>query len=185
MNKATDLILKKIKAKARQDARNRHDRRFLDTLAFLTAKGLLKTNIPVRPLPNKRLRIEDALWAGLNVEPRILEVLPAAIMRLERHFDFDIEKHPTLAPVIRALRAGTHGPDFYGVLFEKAKAWLSFPLPDKRTKPLSERKVTKHFRLSPHAIEKLKEHASQRHMTQTEVLESLLSAASFAQDPAR
>lgn len=178
MNKMTALTLKKIKAKARQDARNRRDRRFLDTLAFLTAKGLLKTNIPVRPLPNKRLQIDDALWAGLNVEPRILEVLPAAIARLERHFDFDPDKHTILAPVILALRAGTQGPDFYGVAFEKAKHWLEFPLPDKRTKPLAERKVTKHFRLSPHAIATLKKHATQRRVTQTEIIESLLNTVS-------
>ena len=61
------------------------DRRFRESMGFLVAKGFLKTNFPVPLLPNKRLRLEDVLWAGTHVEPRILEVLPAAVLRLEQH----------------------------------------------------------------------------------------------------
>lgn len=71
---------------------------------FWLQKVFLQTNLEVALTPNKRLRIDDALWAGQNVEPRILEVLPAAVLRLERHFDLNAAKHKELAGVVMQLR---------------------------------------------------------------------------------
>ena len=114
MNRAE--VLKQIRKRAQADEKNRNDPRFLDTLGFLVAKGFLKTNMPVLLRPNKRLRLDDALWAGEHVEPRILEVLPAAVLRLGRHFDLNPERHPDLANVVASLRAGeTDGKEFRGV----------------------------------------------------------------------
>ena len=59
-----EALIRKIRRRARQDEGNRQDRRFLDTMGFLVAKGLLKTNMPIDLLPNKRLRIDDVIWAG-------------------------------------------------------------------------------------------------------------------------
>ncbi len=72
-------ILKRIVAKAKVDAKMRKEPRFLKVMGFLVAKGFLDVNYPVPRLPNQRLLLEDAIWAGKNVEPRILEVLPAAL----------------------------------------------------------------------------------------------------------
>ena len=92
-----ELILKRIAAAARKDQGLRHDPRYLNTMGFLVAKGFLRMNQPIHLLPNQRLHIEDAIWAGQRLEPRILEVLPAAVSRLPRHFDFDPLRHRELA----------------------------------------------------------------------------------------
>ncbi len=176
MNK--DALLRKIRQSARQDESNRQDQRFLDTLGFLVAKGFLKTNIPVRRLPNKRLRIDDAIWAGMNAEPRILEVLPAAVLRLGGHFDLDSEKHPELARTVERLRRGEeHGDPFFGIPFEKLGVWVKFALRDKRVKPLTRKKVLKTFRLNPRAIERLREIARNSGTSETSALENLLMSA--------
>jgi hypothetical protein len=38
--------------------------RILETMGFLATKGFLKTNLEMPLLPNKRLRVEDVIWAG-------------------------------------------------------------------------------------------------------------------------
>lgn len=77
------VLIKKIKQRAEDDKLKRKDIRFLKTMGFLVSKGFLKVNYNIPNLPNMRLHIEDAIWAGKNIEPRILEVLPAAVLRLK------------------------------------------------------------------------------------------------------
>lgn len=171
-----DLIAR-IRHQVRQDTRNRRDRRFRDTLGFLVAKGLLKTNVPIDLAPNRRLRIDDAIWAGCTVEPRILEVLPAAVLRLSRHFDLDPLKHAGLARTVDQLRRRkAHGDAFCGIPYEKLRVWAELPLRDKRVKPASEKKVSRTFRLSPAALERLRSMARERGSSETATLESLLGA---------
>src|SRR5688572_24526243 len=99
-----ELILKKIKQAARRDRKKRLDPRYIRTMAFLTAKGFLFANRRFPQWPNLRLQIDDAIWAGKNVEPRILEVLPAAVLRLGRRFDFDPNKHKELDKTLEDLK---------------------------------------------------------------------------------
>ncbi len=166
-------LLKKIKEQAKIDKALRSDRRFIEIMGFLVAKGFLQTNYEVPALPNKRFRIDDALWAGVNVEPRILEVLPAAVLRLEKHFDLDPVRHEHLAEIVRNLRQhASKGPDFYGISFAKIKLWANLPLKDGRVKTLADKKITKTFRLSPKAATKLADLARQKKCTETEILES-------------
>jgi hypothetical protein len=176
MNRAE--LLERIRRRARQDEKHRRDRRFLDTMGLLVAKGLLRTNVPLALRPNKRVRVEDALWAGRHVEPRILEVLPAAILRLGRHFDLDPDKHADLARVVARLRAREdHGEEFRGIPYAKLKIWAEMPLPDRRVKPAGERKLARTFRLHPRVSERLQELARERRTTATAILESLILGA--------
>jgi hypothetical protein len=168
-------LLKKIKAKAKVDAKNRHDPRFLETMGFLVAKGFLKMNWEIPLVPNKKLKIDHAIWAGMNVEPRILEVLPAAALRLAKHFDLDPIKHRELAQVVNQLRnRETKGADFFGMPYEKMKVWVDLPLRDKRMKSMVEKKVMKTFRLDPAAVERLKRIAKEQNCNETEVLEKMI-----------
>jgi hypothetical protein len=170
-------LLKKIAAKAKRDARNRRDRRFLETMGFLTAKGFLETNYPVPRQPNRRLVLGEVIWAGREVEPRILEVLPAAVLRLGAHFDFDAEKHPELACVLTALRnQAVDGPGFCGVPYAKLKFWANFPLPDRRVKTSSEKKISRTFRLRPDVIAKLRAQAKNAGCSDTQFLEKKILA---------
>jgi hypothetical protein len=84
-------LIDKIRKRARQDEKNRHDRRFLETMGFLVGKGK------------------------------------------------------------------EQGEDFEGIPYAKLKVWAELPLRDRRVKPASEKKVSKTFRMTPRAIERLHE----------------------------
>lgn len=152
MNRAE--FLKKIKILARQDNRNRQDPRYLHTMGFLVAKGFLYTNTKLPLRPNARLKIDDVIWAGQNIEPRILEVLPAAVLRFKAHFDFDPKKHVELHLAFNAIKKNLEG-DFFGIKITKLKPWLNIKLKDGRTKQVADRKITKTFRFHKTILIKL------------------------------
>ena len=81
MNKRA--FIKKITAIAQQDKRRRLDPRYLKVMGFLVAKGFLYINKNIHLNPNGHINVKDAIWAGGFVEPRILEVLPAAYERFK------------------------------------------------------------------------------------------------------
>ena len=167
-----DELIKKITRAAKRDRKRRQDPRYLETMGFLVAKGFLGTNQNLLLFPNKRVTIADAIWAGVNVEPRILEVLPAAVLRLPRHFDLDATKYPELYAVVELLKRDEKtGAPVWGIAYEKFKAWLHLPLQDGRMKDFRQKKVTKTFRLKPEVARKLKEFATNQRCTETEALE--------------
>lgn len=111
------------------------------------------------------------------MEPRILEVLPAAVLHLRAHFDFDAERFPELAVVLDALKkCAPEGPDLFGVPYAKMRVWANFPLPDRRVKLVSEKKVPRTFRLRPDVIAALKERAREAGCSETELLEKKILA---------
>lgn len=170
-------LLRRIAARSKITANYRRDPRFLNVMGFLVTKGLLGINASIPELPNKRLTIDDAIWAGVNVEPRILEVLPAAVIRFPRNFDLDPDRHPELTKTINDLRRHqTQGTDFLGIPYAKVRVWLDFPLKDGRLKLPSEKKVTKSFRLTPKAIARLRALAQESSRTETAVLEDRILA---------
>lgn len=150
-----EKLLKKFKEAAERDRQNRNDPRYRRVMGFLVAKGLLKTNEKIVRLPNARLLAKDALWAATKCEPRILEVLPAALLRFPRHFE-QINQLPTeLLKIVEQIKNDEDGADYQGIEFKKMKRWVSFALPDGRVKPLNERKILMPFRLKPTNIHKL------------------------------
>lgn len=168
-------ILKRAKQAAAINKKNRKDPRYVKVMGFLIAKGFLHTNQDLPLLPNARLMVEDALWAGRNVEPRILEVLPAAVIRMGTHFNFDPERHIDLAQVIDLLKAGGKGA-FLKIPLEKIEPWLNIRLKDGRTKVLQEKKIMKTFRLSPDTLAKIRAIKKATHKTETEIIEKLVAA---------
>jgi hypothetical protein len=153
---ATNEFLKKIKEKAERNALNRRDLRFKSTIALLKGKGLLDTNLPIRAAPGLRVEIKDVLWAGRNVEPRILEVLPAAMMHYRKNF-LGMEHLPEgLKKVLKAIQANAvRGPSFEGIAFERMSHWANSRLKDRRTKPANEKKVPKYLMLHVKHLNKL------------------------------
>ncbi|OGQ34068.1 MAG: hypothetical protein A3F16_08405 [Deltaproteobacteria bacterium RIFCSPHIGHO2_12_FULL_43_9] len=172
-----DRLLKKIEKKAIIDEKHRWDTRFLQTMGFLVARGFLKTNQKITSLPNIRVNIENALWAGKNVEPRILEVLPAAILRFPRNFDVDINNYPEIVRAIKKIKLNVdlEEDELYGIPLKKMVPWVNLPLPDRRTKPYDERKEMKTFRFKRSTITLLKSIASHKGISETEVVENLIN----------
>lgn len=170
-----EKVIEKIKERSRRNRRLRRDPRFRETIGFLVRKGFLATNERVQMVGNRRIRLRDAIWAGQKVEPRILEVLPAAFARLPGRFEADPKDAKRLEFVVRCLVEGhLEGPDFLGVPYAKFRIWYMLPLRDQRTKIPAERKVTRTFRLRPEVLKRLGEVAKERNTNLTESLEQLI-----------
>lgn len=145
-------------------------------LGFLLAKGLLVgQDIPLHG--DAKLDIDDVLWVGAHVEPRVLEVLPAALIHFPRTFLGKAQIPEGLKEVIKAIRANhARGPDFRGMCYRNMRKWANRPTADGRTKPLSEIRINKTFRLSPDAISALEKRSRRAGLTMTRFLEGLLTA---------
>jgi len=144
-------LLKAFKEKARHLKLNQKDVRFQRTMAFLKAKGLLDTNLNIKPHLRGRLKLNDVLWAARNVEPRIIEVLPAAMLHFPKNFTGIAPQE--LKKILVCIQHGDNeGPDFEGLEYKKMKFWANTQLKDKRTKPVQEKRQPKAFRLNPKTL---------------------------------
>ena len=170
-------VIEQIKKAALQDEKKRKDLRYRIAMAFLVKKGFLKTNINFEKHYLARVRIKDMIWAGQNVEPRILEVLPAAILRLPKAFvTEDMKKLFNLDQVVSDLRhQKENGPDFLNMPYKKMKMWMNISLNDRRTKIKDNKKVMKTFRLSPQAILNIDRLKKKNGISEAAVLENLIA----------
>lgn len=163
-------FFKKIAQEVAKDVRYRRDHRYQRVMGFLVAKGLLYTNQKIQLFPNAKIDIEDAIWVGQYVEPRILEVLPAALLRLRNHFNYDPKKHLEVKKALHALKNNLPG-QFFGIEIEKLRPWLNIKLKDGRTKKMTEKKITKTFRLRPDTVKKLAEVKRRTGKSEAEIIE--------------
>lgn len=171
-------LIQKITMLAQQDKEWRRDPRYLKVMGFLVAKGFLYTNDRIPLNPNAYINLKDALWAGRIVEPRILEVLPAAYERFKKHFSGDADTIAKFEQVIKRIRQKDNQPnEFYGISIEKIRPWFFIRLKDGRSKSIDKRKVSKTFRLKPETVEILKNLKEQTGQSESEILEKLIAAA--------
>ena len=152
------------------------DPRSKAVLGFLVAKNLLFHN-DFLPLPSAKFTIRDALWVSENVEPRVLEVLPAVILHFPSAISRSGRMPQRLLEVKKKIKAGEDkGPALNGIPYKAMQRWANAPLKDKRTKPERKKRRIKSFKLSLEATHLLRVLAAQRNVTQTQVVESLLFA---------
>jgi len=169
-------IIEKINKLAQQDKQRRQDPRYLKIMGFLVAKGFLHTNLKIPLNPNAHINLEDAVWAGRFVEPRVIEVLPAAYERFKKHFSGDAATIEKLEQIIDCIQQqDNHEIDFYGMSIDKIKPWFFIRLRDGRSKSLDNRKVSKSFRFKPETVDILKSLKDQTGKSETEILESLVA----------
>ena len=130
----------------------------------------------VKSLPTSKIDVEEAILVGKNFESRILEVLPAAIYSFPRSF-LHVDRAPlVLQEILLAFKTGSVGPDFMGISFEKLREAADRPIKDKRRKSISERRVSKTYRLSPRAVAHLRERSKNCGTNCTDYLEKLILA---------
>ena len=174
MNKKA--LIQKINKLAQQDKRRRLDPRYLKVMGFLVAKGFLYTNKNIPLNPNEHLDLREAVWAGRVVEPRILEVLPAAYERFKKHFSGDPDTVEKLEQIIDCVKQkGNQEIAFHGISIDKIKPWFFIRLRDGRSKSLDKRKVSKSFRFKPETVDILKRLKAQTGRSETEILEKLVA----------
>ena len=176
MNKKA--LIKKINKLAQQDKKRRLDPRYLKIMGFLVAKGFLYINQKIPLNPNGHINLNDAIWAGRFVEPRILEVLPAAYERFKKHFSGDADTIEKIQKIIDGIKQkNNHKIEFYGISIEKITPWFFIRLRDRRSKSLDQRKVSKTFRFKPETVDILKRLKDQTGQSETEILEKLIATA--------
>ena len=173
-------LIEKINILAQQDKQRRLDPRYLKVMGFLVAKGFLHTNTKIPLNPNEHISLNDAVWAGRFVEPRVLEVLPAAYERFKKHFSGDMDIIEKLEQIIGCVKQkGNQEIAFYGISIDKITPWFFIRLRDGRSKSLDERKVSKSFRFKPQTVNILKRLKAQTGRSETEILENLIAEASI------
>lgn len=113
-------------------ARKRHqtlrrkqcDPRFKKVMGRFVAARLLTTNIEgIRP-HDKPVPLEDALWAG-TVEPRIMELLPAVLVKKPGLLRLPKDPPEDVAEVMHAIRHGKKAPSFRGVPPDQYLPWVT------------------------------------------------------------
>lgn len=173
-------LIESIKKEAEKDQIKRDDLRFKKALAFLVKKGFLTTNLNVQNYYQARIRVKDLIWAGKNVEPRILEVLPAAVARLPKSFIFEkTSEIVQLQQVAESLKENQEtGYDFLNIPYIKIKQWMNIQLKDRRTKANNTKKILKTFRFSPKTIQKIEILKHKTGLNETALLENLIDLSS-------
>lgn len=146
-------------------------------IGFLVAKGLLIAP-GIKPYPTVKLSMPDVLEAAELDEPRILEVLPAALLSFPKSF-LHLEALPEeLQVIIQHIKAGKPiGPDYRGIRYKDMKRWANMRLADGRTKRVSEKRIGKHYRFLPKTVNKLKQLGEASPSTETEIIENLILQA--------
>ncbi len=143
-------------------------------LGFLVAKGFLLAP-GVKPKPTVKIDVGEALKVATEQEPRVLEVLPAAMLRFPKTF-LHWEKLPEkFEAVLECLRKNLdEGPDLGGIPYKTIKSWPHYDLPDGRTVPNCEKKVKKYWKLRPAVVEEIQRRAQERGVSESALLEELL-----------
>ncbi|MCO6431598.1 MAG: hypothetical protein J5J00_12115 [Deltaproteobacteria bacterium] len=141
----------------------------LSGLGFLVAPGMKQT-------PAAKVDFMDALKVGMELEPRVLEVLPAAVLSYPKTF-LHFEKAPQVfRAIVDALRYGRTGPDFQSISFQRFYEAADRATGSSKRKIVSERKIPRTFRLSASALKALSSRAKMLGIGRTEYLERLIEA---------
>ena len=87
-------------------------------------EGLLETNIEGIVPRRRPVPLGDALWAG-TVEPRIMELLPAVLVKKPSLLRLPRELPEDVVEVMHAIRHGKPAPSFRGVPPEQYLQWVT------------------------------------------------------------
>ena len=168
-------ILNRAKREREKLKKLRKDSRYKRVLGFLQAKGLLYT-LDIVSQPNIKINISDALWVAENIEPRVLEVLPAAVISFPSTFVHKEDLPPELENIIRKIRLGKKITGTYkGIECRKMLFWAKQSLTDGRMKPIGEKRITKTYRFLPETVKKLKNASVTAKLNETAFLEKIIN----------
>ena len=169
-----DELQRRAKARLAQLERRRADARYRRVMGRLIGAGLLTSN---EALSSRRepVSVQDALWAG-EVEPRILELLPALLVKRPSMFTHRDALPEDLAAVVGALRRSREPEDFRGIPGRNLLQWL--PRVGRRGKLPSR---LKSFRLQAGDVELLDRLSAELGISQTAVLRRGLRAVARTQ----
>lgn len=122
MSTLAATLVRHAKARHARTERRRAEPRYQRVLGRFVDAGLLTTNSPTMPY-RRPIDVVDALWAG-EVEPRILELLPALVVKKPSFFQ-DVTGLPAdLEQVVRALKRNQIPAAFRGIPGADLARWV-------------------------------------------------------------
>lgn len=120
------MLAARIQARARRRLAkiraHSQDVRYVQVMGRFLHEGLLVVNHPLRQ-HTQPVRVEDVLWAG-QIEPRVLELLPALIVKKPALFVDVKALAGDLDEVVRCLKRDVQPPDFRGIPGKDVYQWL-------------------------------------------------------------
>ncbi len=162
-------LSKRARLRLRALERRRKDPRYVRTMGRFVQARLLTTNHAL-PTNREKLRVEDVLWAG-EVEPRLLELLPALLVKRPAMFVDNHSLPSDLDAVVRRLRRNLEPPAFRCI--PGADLWRWLPKVGRKDHVPARLKA---FRLTPDDL-RLLDHLSEKlGVSQTEVIRRGLRA---------
>jgi hypothetical protein len=164
-----DELQARAREKYRRLERRRRDPRYLRAMGRFIAEGLLTTNQSI-PRYEEPLRVGDVVWAG-EVEPRLLELLPALLVKRPSMFVAAEALPEDLAIVVRRLRRNLEPPAFRGIPGADLYRWL--PRVGRKEKVPAR---LKSYRFKPEDLELLRHLTETLEISETEVLRRGLRA---------
>ena len=170
MTKKREEILKKAKDKARKLKKLRQDERYKFVLGRLKYEKLLDVEgVQAR---NYKLHLNDVLWVGENIEPRVLEILPAILIK-KPSLIYQAELPEDLKAVKNQIKRKDLIGSFRGIPIKAMDYWV--PLAGRKGKRPS---MLKTFRLNEEDLKKLKKLSQKYKITETEVIRRALQEIS-------
>jgi hypothetical protein len=124
MTRAQDDLQARARKRYQALRRKQRDPRFRKVMGRFVAEGLLATTIEGIPTHDRRVPLDDVLWAG-TVEPRIMELLPAVLVKKPRLLRLPEELPGDVASVMHAIRHGKAAPNFRGVAPDRYLPWVT------------------------------------------------------------
>lgn len=171
-------LQRRAKVRYARVVRRRRDSRYRRVIGRFVAAGLLTTNDEVEPYRGP-IAVSDALWAG-ELEPRIVELLPALLVKRPSFF-VDVTDLPAdVAAVVSALRHNETPPELRGIPGEAIARWL--PAIGHRGKLPSQ---LMSFRMQPSDVDLLTRLARALNASRTSVIRRGLRALAAKLQPDR
>ncbi len=172
-----DALQARAKRSYARIQRLRRDPRYARVLGKFKAAALLETDQV--EANSDRITISDALWAG-QLEPRILELLPALVIKKPSLFE-DVSALPDdLSAAVRSLRRAEVPAPFRGIPGADLQRWL--PRVGHRNKLPSR---LKSFRFRPDELALLQRLSQHLGLSETDTLRRALYDLAKATWPAQ
>jgi hypothetical protein len=143
-----------------------NDPRYKKVIGKFVATGLLEHN-KVKPYLGN-INLEDTLWVG-GVEPRILELLPAVLLRRPKLIEIQADIPEDLRLVLVDLRKGIATNDFRGIPATAYQPWVERV--GRKAAPPS---VLKSFRFQSEDVARLNEIKTRTGLNETEIIRKAL-----------
>ncbi len=146
---------------------------YLRVIGVLSGLGfLIAPNI--KPCANSKIDFEEAFKIGISIEPRVLEVLPAAILSFPKSFLHYEKASVEFKQLVEAIRKGKVGADYNGIKFDKFYQAAIRPIKNRKRKIMTERRISKTFRLRPAVVNEITRRSKELGLDQTAYIESLI-----------